>query len=65
MFFFCFLLQCIRVYYISLLTHNVIADVSFHIVGFLVYVGAVSIFGKKSEVVCGFFGAFLCGFAVF
>ena len=30
------------------------------------HVGAVSVFGKKSDVVCGFFfGVFLCGFAVF
>ena len=29
------------------------------------HVRAVSVFGKKSDVVCGFFGVFLCGFSVF
>ena len=38
-------------------------DVSFHIVG--PPVCTVSVFGKKSDTVSGFFGVFLCGFAVF
>ena len=29
------------------------------------HVRVVSVFGKKSNTVCGFFGVFLCGFAVF
>ena len=29
------------------------------------HVRAVSVFVKKSDAVCGFFGVFLCGFAVF
>ena len=28
------------------------------------HVRAVSVFGKKSDAVCGFFGVFLCGFSV-
>ena len=42
-----FVLQRIRVYYVSLLTHNVIADVSFHIVGLHANERAVSVFGKN------------------
>ena len=51
-----FVSQRIRVYYISLLTHNIIADVSFPIVG--LRVRAVSVFGKKSDAACGFLAYF-------
>ena len=34
------------------LTHDVISDVSFHIVG--LYIRAVSVFGKNFDAVCGF-----------
>ena len=59
-----FVLQRIRVYYVSLLTHNVIADVSFHIVGLHANERAVSVFGKNPMLFAVFWriSVRLCGF---